>query len=132
MTRVCLDTSAYSNFCRGREEVIAIVDRARTVYVPTVVLGELRAGFRLGRRGEENELQLQRFLSEPVVEVLDIDDEASLVYADLWATLRAAGTPVPTNDLWIAAVAVRDGATVITYDDHFNLIARVGAQILGS
>jgi len=132
VSRVCLDTSAYSNFCRGCEQVVEILDRARNVYVPAVVLGELRAGFTLGRRRDANEVQLQRFLAEPVVEILDIDDEASSVYADLWVALRSAGTPVPTNDVWIAAVAVRHGATVLTYDHHFELIARVGAHILGS
>jgi tRNA(fMet)-specific endonuclease VapC len=53
-------------------------------------------------------------------------------FADLWVALRAAGTPVPSNDIWIAAIAAREGATVITYDQRFDLIARVGVQILGS
>ena len=85
------------------------------VGVPAVVLGELRTGFRLGRHPEQNERELQDFLANPVVSVLDVDEEASHHYADLITDLRRGGTPVPTNDVWVAALAIRDGATVVTY-----------------
>lgn len=130
MTRICLDTSAYSHFRRGCPEAVDAVTRARSVLVPTVVLGELRAGFLLGSRPDENDRALGEFLAHPVVRVLDVDDEAATVYAELYADLRRAGTPVPTNDLWIAALAVREGATVVTYDDHFRAMVRVGCLVL--
>lgn len=132
LRRVCLDTSAYSHFCRGDEPAVSAVRRAREVQVPAVVLGELRAGFRAGRRAEENERELTRFLSQPVVEVLDVDEEAASHYADLFVALRQAGTPVPANDLWIAALALRAGATVLTYDGDFVRIPRVGVRLLAS
>ncbi len=104
--------------------------RARTVGVPAVVLGELRAGFRQGTRSDDNERELARFLAQPVVSVLDVDEEAAAHWADLFVALRRAGTPVPSNDMWIAAVALRDGATVLTYDGDFVRIPRVGVQLL--
>jgi tRNA(fMet)-specific endonuclease VapC len=128
--RICLDTSAYSHFKRGDPEAVDEIAAARGVGVPAVVLGELRAGFRLGRQADRNEDELREFLSNPVVHVLDVDDEAASFYADLVVDLRRGGTPVPTNDIWIAALAVREGATVLTYDRHFADIRRTSAKIL--
>ena len=128
--RLALDTSAYSHFMRGDDAVVDLVDVADWIGVPVVVLGELRTGFGLGKRVKHNDAELARFLENPVVHVLDVDDDASRIYADIVIALRKAGTPVPTNDIWIAAVAARDGAQVVTYDEHFRAIGRVGAIVL--
>lgn len=128
--KICLDTSAYSHFRRGDETVVDIIDRASWIGVPTVVLGELRAGFACGRRRRDNERALAAFLRHSVVRVLDVDDGASQLYGEIVAALRHAGTPLPANDIWIAAVAAFSGANVITFDAHFNAIARVGCTVL--
>lgn len=130
LTRICLDTSAYSQFKRGLPTVIEAVSSAQKVCMPTVVLGELRTGFRLGRQRDRNEKELLNFLANPAVEVLEIDDEATHHYAEIVTRLRTAGTPIPTNDIWIAALAARDGTTVVTYDQHFTLIDRISTKIL--
>lgn len=130
MSVYCLDTSGYSNFRRGNEEVAARLDQAELVGVSTVALGELRTGFLLGEKRERNETELQAFLDHPTVEVLTVDSETSRHYAEMVAELRAAGTPLPTNDIWIAATAARHGATVLTCDDHFERIARVGSVVV--
>jgi tRNA(fMet)-specific endonuclease VapC len=132
LSAYCLDTSAYSNFRRGNEEVAALLDRAELVGVPTVALGELRTGFLLGRRHRRNEAELEAFLDNPVVQVLPVDSETSRHYAEIVAELRKAGTPLPTNDIWIGATAARNGATVLTCDDHFERIARVGSVVIGA
>lgn len=130
MNRVCLDTSAYSHFKRNDARVVALVAGARDVFLPAIVLGELRTGFLLGQHAQRNETELQAFLSNPVVRVLEVDADAASLYAELMIQLKRAGTPLPTNDVWIAALAVREGATIITYDQHFNDMPRVGAVIL--
>jgi tRNA(fMet)-specific endonuclease VapC len=127
---VCLDTSAYGQFRRGDERAVEIVRRARRVSVPVIVLGELRAGFRLGARPHEHEEALEEFLADSVVDVMNVDGEASMHFADLYAELRRKKTPVPKNDIWTAALALRDGATVLTFDRHFEAIPRVGRIIL--
>lgn len=109
---------------------MALLDGAERVGVPAITLGELRAGFRLGGREERNEAELAEFLANPVVEVLALDAEASRHYGQIVADLRRAGTPVPTNHIWIAATAARHGSTVLTYDDHFARIVRVGSVVL--
>jgi tRNA(fMet)-specific endonuclease VapC len=128
LTSYCLDTSAYSNFRRGNEEVAALLDRAEAVGVPTIALGELRTGFLLGRRREHNEAELATFIDHPA----EVDAEVSRLYAEIVVDLRKAGTPVPTNDVWIAAIAARNGAAVLTCDEHFERIARVGAVVVGT
>lgn len=130
MSSYCLDTSAYSNFRRGNEELAELLDRAELVGLSTIALGELRTGFVLGGRRKRNEAELDAFLENPVVEVLQVDGEASRQYAEIVAELRKAGTPVPTNDIWIAAVASRNGASVLTCDDHFERIGRVGSVLV--
>ncbi len=132
MSSLCLDTSAYSHFRRGNEEVAALLDRAELVGVPTVTLGELRTGFLLGGRRGRNEAELEAFLDNPVVQVFPVDSEASRHYAEIVAELRKAGTPVPTNDIWIAAVAARNGSAVLTCDDHFERIGRIGSVVIGA
>jgi tRNA(fMet)-specific endonuclease VapC len=131
MSHLCLDTSAYSHFCRGDERAVGAIRSARRIGLPVIVLGELKAGFRIGSRTRENERELATFLAHPVVEVMDVDREAASHFADLFAELRRAGTPIPSNDLWIAAIALRDGATVLTFDEHFQVIPRVGKWVLG-
>ena len=132
MSAYCLDTSAYSNFRRGNEEVAALLDRAEMVGMPTVALGELRTGFLLGGKRRRNETELDSFLDNPVVQVLPVDSETSRHYAEIVAELRKAGTPIPTNDIWIAATAARNGATVLTFDEHFERIGRVGSVVIGT
>lgn len=130
MSAFCIDTSAYSNFRRGNEEMATLLDRAELVGVSTIALGELRTGFLLGSKRQRNEMELDAFLDSSVVEVLPVDSETSRHYAEIVAELRKAGTPVPTNDIWIAATAARNGVTVLTCDDHFERIARVGSVVV--
>ena len=131
MTRICLDTSAYSNFRRGEPRVVEHLDRAEWVGVPSVVVGELRAGFQLGARADENFNELDEFLNHAVVETLLVDMAVAHIYGEIFADLRRKGRPLPTNDIWIAAIAARAGATVLTFDEHFREVARVGSLVLG-
>jgi len=130
MSRFCVDTSAYSRFQRGEAPAVEALDAAEWVGMPAVTLGELRTGFILGTRRDRNEAELHEFLSNPVVEVLTVDEAVSRHYARIVADLRRRGTPLPTNDIWIAATAARAGALVLTYDEHFRMIMGAGVLVL--
>lgn len=130
MSRYCLDTSAYSFFHRGDPAVVKLLDSADWIGISPVVLGELWIGFLKGRHRERNLNQLQEFLAYSVVEELTVDQKISRIYAEITLDLKAAGTPLPTNDIWIAASAVGSGASVLSYDEHFRKIQRVGSIIL--
>jgi len=130
MSRYCLDTSAYSQFRRGEPQVVELLDRAEWVGVPAVVLGELWTGFLLGGRVESSRDELRRFLAHPAVEELPVDHETARVYAEIVVAQRRTGRPLPSNDLWVAAAAARAGAPVLSFDDHFRAVARIGAIVL--
>ncbi len=130
MSRYCIDTSGYSQFKRGHQEVAELLDAASYVAVPSIVIGELWIGFLAGARVRENELELSQFLEHRVVEEVPVDRDVARFYAEIVRALKAKGTPLPTNDIWIAAAAARVGATVLTFDDHFRAIERVGALVL--
>jgi predicted nucleic acid-binding protein len=130
VSRYCLDTSAYSQFKRGHARIVALIDRAEWIGVPAVTEGELHVGFLLGTRREQNEVELRDFMANPIVERLPIDAEVSRHYADIVVDLRRAGTPVPTNDIWIAATAARASAVVLSTDRHFDAISRVGSIVV--
>ena len=128
--RCCLDTSAYSHFKRGDEQAVQLIDRADWVGLPAVVMGELWLGFLLGSRLRQNQTELAAFVAHSAVETLAVDEEVARIYAEIVVDLRKAGTPLPTNDIWVAATAARAGATVLTYDAHFTAIKRVGSLVL--
>jgi predicted nucleic acid-binding protein len=130
VSRLVLDTSAYSHFQLGHAEAVARIDGASWVGVPSITVGELETGFRLGRRYDANHDLLERFLANPVVELIRVDGDVAQIYAEIVVALRRAGRPLPTNDIWIAACAASVGATVLTFDAHFAEIDRVGALVL--
>lgn len=132
MTRVLLDTSAYAAFMSGHLEVKSALQQAEEICVTPVVLGELLAGFMSGSRRARNERQLQEFLSSPRVEVLGMDGETAVRYAVILHALRSAGTPIPSNDLWIAASAMQHGLRILTTDAHYLRVPHVITSHFGS
>ena len=130
MSRYILDTSAYSNFKRGRPEVVEIIDAAEWIGVPSIVMGELWTGFLQGRRARDNESALREFLANTAVEEVIVDGHVARAYAEIVVSLREIGMPLPVNDIWIAACAANSGASVLTYDDHFRHIRRIGSIVL--
>jgi len=118
--RLALDTNRYRDLTDGDEQTTRVLEQAAALFVPFVVVAELRAGFRVGRRGRENESVLLRFLTKPGVSVLYPDDGTTEVHAALFAQLRGQGTPIPTNDLWIAALVSQHHLTLCSRDRHFE------------
>ena len=114
MTRVLVDTSAYSAFFRGHAGVKALFQKVDEIVLSPIVLGELRAGFIAGARRRKNEHELELFLKSLRVSIAPVDEETSERYAAIVHGLRVAGTPVPTNDIWIAASAMQHGLRVVT------------------
>ena len=130
MSRYCLDTSAYSRFQRGEGSVVDLIDSASWLGLPAIVLGELWTGFLRGSQPERNAGNLREFVGHSVVEVIAIDEEIARIYGEIVNDLREQGRPLPTNDVWIAAAAIRSGAPVLTFDSHFESISRVGTRLL--
>ncbi len=122
MRRALIDTNIYSLAMRGEPSVLDILQQLDEIGFTVVSLGELLVGFRGGSRETENRLELGRFLDSPRVRVLTIDEETAEFYATIILALKRAGTPIPTNDIWIAALAQRHGLPVYTKDAHFEVV----------
>jgi len=125
MTSLLLDTSGYSAFMRGHPEVVAALREADAVCLNPIVLGELLAGFIKGKRRKKNESELKTFLQSPRVKILDVDSETAERYAVILNSLWKAGTPIPTNDIWIAAAAMQHGLHLLTTDDHYQKVSQI-------
>jgi tRNA(fMet)-specific endonuclease VapC len=118
--KVLLDTSAYSGLMKGDAELRDLLSAAGQVLVPSVVLGELRSGFRRGSREAVNLRQLEQFLAKPLVRVVDVSSDTAAWYAEVDFYLFSKGRPIPRNDVWIAALAMEHGAILLTRDAHFR------------
>jgi tRNA(fMet)-specific endonuclease VapC len=101
--KIAIDTNRYTDLCRGNAAVVHFLEQAASIFVPVVVVAELRAGFAVGNRTSENERILHQFLQKPGVQILSPDQNTTRYYASLYRQLRSQATPIPTNDLWIAA-----------------------------
>ena len=125
MNRVALDTSAYSAFKRGHTEVVEHLRRAREILLSSVVLGELWGGFAVGSRSRQNREDLRLFCDSARVRLVPVGEATAERYALIYASLRTAGRPLPTNDLWIAASAMELGAELVTLDGDFTHVAQI-------
>ncbi len=122
MKKVLLDTNAYTQFLAGNQTVLQSFVKASLIYMSIFVLGELYAGFMGGNKEKENKDILDQFLEKPSIRILDASMETSEIFGYIKNTLKKAGTPIPINDVWIAAHAAETGSVIITYDEHFKLI----------
>lgn len=132
VSRLVLDTSAYSQLRLGNEAVLDAVATAGAVLFPATVLGELEAAFLLGQRTKENQVVLGEFLDEPFVSVLPTSRAVARRYGQVFAQLRRAGTPIPVNDIWIAAAILDCGGHLLTFDLHFQRIQGLDFTLLNS
>ena len=117
---LAIDTNRYTDLAKGVPDVVAVLDAASAVFMPFVTIAELRGGFAVGTRGMKNEEVLARFLAKPKVQALYSTDETTKRYAEVYAQLRRQGTPIPTNDMWIAALVLEHDLTLYARDAHFD------------
>ena len=123
--RIAIDTNRYRDFCMGHAETVEHFARASEVLVPFVTLAELRAGFLCGTVTRKNEHVLILFLNRPRVRILFPDETTTHHYARVFAQLRAQGTPIPTNDMWIAALVLQHDLSLCSRDSHFDHLPQI-------
>lgn len=118
--RVAVDTNRYVDLCKGVAETVEVLESADVIVLPFVVLAELRAGFLLGRRQVENERSLHTLLLKDGVDVVYADDQTTHHYASVYRQLRKQGTPIPANDMWLAALVLQHNLALHARDRHFD------------
>ncbi len=122
MNSLILDTNAYNRYLTGEATVLEAIRQTEVVYMSIFVLGELLYGFKRGTRERENRQLLRRFLGGPKSRVLEGSEVTSEHFGSLKAFLKKNGTPIPLNDVWIAAHALETGSMLVTFDSHFQQI----------
>jgi tRNA(fMet)-specific endonuclease VapC len=123
--KVALDTNRYVDLCKGVLPTVELLAAAERVFLPFVVIAELRAGFAVGRRSRDNETVLRKFLSKEGVRVLYADERTTQHYAAVYRQLRRQGTPIPTHDLWIAALVLQHDLVLHSRDRHFDRLPQI-------
>lgn len=122
---ILVDTNRYRDLCDGDVDTLDIFQRARSIAIPFIVLAELRSGFLCGTLARKNEQTLTRFLNSRRVRVLFANEDTTHHFARVFAQLRLQGTPVPVNDVWIAALAIQHDLLLLTRDAHFDLLPQI-------
>jgi tRNA(fMet)-specific endonuclease VapC len=120
--KVLLDAYAYPALMAGRGDVAHRVRASEGVILSSIVLGELLFGFRNGSRYEWNRAHLEAFLAKRQVAVASVTVPTAERFGLIAGQLRRRGTPIPTNDIWIAAHAMETGATLLSFDGHFERV----------
>ena len=115
-----LDTNALSAFAEGHPDAVAAVNRSEAIALAVIVLGEYRYGIEQSHRKRSYDAWLTGFRSS--CRVLPVTEETAAVYAVIRLELRRAGTPIPSNDLWIAALSRQHDLPVLSKDRHFDRV----------
>ncbi len=122
MNKIVLDTNGYISYLSGDKNILYSLVEAEIIFMSIFVLGELLTGFKGGNREKDNLAILRTFLNKPGVSVLNASTDTADYFALIKNNLKKAGTPIPVNDIWIAAHTMQTGSMLITYDRHFKYI----------
>jgi len=122
MRNLLIDTNIYSYAFNGDAEVIKVLQRAQKISICAISIGELLSGFKAGFRENKNREELEEFLDSPRVQLQIIDTDTAEFYAEVLNQLKKKGKPIPTNDIWIASIALQHGLKLYTNDQHFKFV----------
>ena len=129
--RLVLDTNTYCDYAEGLPDVVDIMaTHSQYLFIPSIVLGELHFGFMKGSRQQFNEKKLRQIISRLKIEIIDVNADVARKYADIYRSLERKGTPIPINDVWIAACCMEAGGTLLTRDQHFEAVDQIEMIVL--
>ena len=129
--KLVLDTNIYCDFAEGLPDAVdAIAAYGQSIFIPSVVLGELFFGFMKGSRQQFNEKKLRQIVSRLKIEIIDVNSDVARKYAMIYLSLQKRGMKIPINDVWIAACCMEVGGTLLTRDKHFELLDQIEAMVL--
>jgi tRNA(fMet)-specific endonuclease VapC len=131
--KLVLDTNIYSDYAEGLPDVVDFMARSgESLYMPSIVLGELSFGFLKGRRRRFNEQKLDEIIRLLNIEIIDVTKDVARRYGLIYSTLVKKGTKIPINDVWIAACCMEVGGTLLTRDQHFKNVDQIESIVLDS
>jgi tRNA(fMet)-specific endonuclease VapC len=131
--KLVLDTNIYSDYAEGLPDGVDFMARSgESLYMPSIVLGELSFGFLKGRRRRFNEQKLDEIIRLLNIEIIDVTKDVARRYGLIYSTLVKKGTKIPINDVWIAACCMEVGGTLLTRDQHFKNVDQIESIVLDS
>ena len=122
MRKILIDTNVYVAFKRNQTNIVNIFQNVDFIGLNLTVLAELYAGFKGGNQESHNRSGLEEFMNNPRVHFIKSTKETAHFYAHVFSILKKKGTPIPTNDIWIAASAMQTGLSMVSLDKHFQHI----------
>jgi len=129
--KIVLDTNIYCDFAEGLPDAVdAIATYGQSIFIPSVVLGELFFGFMKGSRQQFNEKKLRQVVSRLKIEIIDVNTDVARKYATIYLSFQKKGIKIPINDVWIAACCMEMGGTLLTRDKHFELVDQIETMVL--
>jgi tRNA(fMet)-specific endonuclease VapC len=129
--KLVLDTNIYCDFAEGLPDAVdAIATYGQSIFIPSVVIGELFFGFMKGSRQQFNEKKLRQVVSRLKIEIIDVNIDVARKYAMIYLYLQERGIKIPINDVWIAACCMEVGGILLTRDKHFELVDQIEAVVL--
>lgn len=130
--KLVLDANIYCDFAEGLPDAVdAIATYGQSIFIPSVVLGELFFGFMKGSRQQFNEKKLRQVVSRLKIEIIDVNADVARKYAMIYLSLQKKGFKIPINDVWISACCMEIGGTLLTRDKHFELVDQIEVMVLG-
>ena len=122
MKKIFIDTNVYSGAMRGDKNSIDYFQQHEEIWISPIVIGELLYGFKKGNQFHQNQIQMEQFLLQERVVVPSITNETSAFYSYILNVLKMKGTPIPTNDIWIASQVIENGSVLASFDQHFKKV----------
>jgi predicted nucleic acid-binding protein len=115
-----LDTNALSAVAEGDPALGPLLRKAVQIAIPVIVLGEYRYGISHSRNRRQYEEWLTEYL--PNFRILEVEERTTIPYGAVRSELKRAGTPIPSNDVWIAALCRQHVLPLLSRDRHFDLV----------
>ena len=129
--KLVLDTNVYCDYAEGVQDVVDAMARfGESIFIPSIVLGELTYGFLKGKRQQFNERKLQQLIHRLKIEIIDVTLDVARKYGLIYLSLERKGARIPINDVWIAACCMEVGGTLLTRDRHFAQVDQIETLLL--
>ena len=122
MSGLLIDTNIYTHALKGDPQVVSVLQKTSRIAITSISLGELLSGFKGGNQEHKNRAELEEFLDAPRVSLYGVTENTAEFYAAILHRLKEARRPIPTNDIWIAAVAFEHGFKLYSKDRHFQYV----------
>ena len=128
--KLVLDTNIYCDYAEGLPDVVeAMAQYGEFLFLPSIVLGELKYGFMKGKRQSFNERKLRQVINRLRIEIIDVNADVARKYGMIFLSLERKGAKIPVNDVWISACSMEVGGTLLTRDKHFTLVDQIDVML---